>query len=114
MVAMAFTVSANSIRGYIMSTTTYVSGPHEYMDTGNLYRLRYAFTLSGRYTVNDCATISCYKDEWTYATLKPDTQTFYGSGTAWWGNCEDGDYNLTLNANASGRSLTTSGRFESF
>lgn len=115
--ALAMTVSASSHKNYTLETTEVAKGAHKYMDNKNkTYKIRYACTMSGCVSKNDAATIKCFKDEWTYATRKPDDQTKFGNGswTPWWGSCEDGDYNLELHAGASGRKLKTVGTFENY
>lgn len=113
---VALPASASSHKGYSMSTSSKTSGPHKYMDNANVgYTLQYNCTLSGCRAggSNDAATVKCFKDEWTYATQKPEDQTKFGNGSwsPWWTSCEKGDYNLELHAAASGRTLSTSGTF---
>lgn len=110
---VALPASASS-HSYYMSTSNKTSGSHKYMDNSNgNSTLQYSCSLSGCRSNNDAATVKCFKDEWTYATRKPDDQTKFGNGSwsPWWGSCEKGDYNLELHAAASGRTLSTSGTF---
>ena len=106
---VALPASASS-HSYSMSTSEKTSGSHN--SNGNS-TLQYSCSLSGCRSNNDAATVKCFKDEWTYATRKPDDQTKFGNGSwaPWWGSCEKGDYNLELHAAASGRTLSTSGTF---
>ena len=107
---VALPASASS-HSYSMSTSEKTSGSHKYSNGNST--LQYSCSLSGCRSNNDAATVKCFKDEWTYATRKPDDQTKFGNGSwaPWWGSCEKGDYNLELHAAASGRTLSTSGTF---
>ncbi|WOC33376.1 MULTISPECIES: hypothetical protein [Caproicibacterium] len=115
--AASLPVFASQYKNYNMSTSSTTSGPHKYMNNSPThYQIQYDNTISGANSGRDSAAVSCYKDEWTYATLKPDDQTHLGNGRwyPWWASCEAGDYNLVLTVKASGRTLTATGTIQNF